>query len=67
MMNLNQEDLEMLSECILCKMNEVSSIKPVSPALAEAIQSELELLQNLNSMVCKELQLLNKKANSTEQ
>ncbi len=44
-MTLNQVELKILSECFLCKMRKISTIKPVSNALSAAIQSELEELQ----------------------
>ena len=65
-MQLEKEELEILSECILCKMKEISSIKPVSNALSVAIQSELDELQYLNSVVCDELKKIQKESNTTE-
>lgn len=44
-MTLNQELLKILLECILCKLRQISTIKPVSNALSVAVQSELEELQ----------------------
>ena len=66
MINLNEEELEMLSECILYKMKEISSIKPISPALSIAIQSELEILQNLNSVICVEMEKIQENSNNTK-
>jgi hypothetical protein len=65
-MKLSKEELEILSECILCKMKEISNIKPVSNALTVAIQSELEELQYLNSVVCGELKKIQEESNYTE-
>ena len=65
-MQLEKEELEILSECILCKMKEISNIKPVSNALSEAIKSELDELQYLNSVVCDELKKIQKESNTTE-
>ena len=65
-MLLNKEELEILSECILSKMKEVSSIKPSTEALAIAIQSELDELQYLNSVVCDDLKKIQEESNNTE-
>lgn len=65
-MKLSKEELEILSECLLSKMREISNIKPVSNALSVAIQSELEELQNLNSVVCDELKKIQANSNITE-
>ena len=65
-MKLNKEELEILSECILTKMKEVSSIKPTTQALTDAIQSELDELQYLNSVVCEELKKIQLDSNNTE-
>ena len=65
-MTLNQEELKILSECILYKMREIWEIKPVSNALMVAINSELELLRNLNSVVCNELKKIQEESDTTE-
>jgi hypothetical protein len=65
-MVLNKEELEILSECLLCKMKEISSIKPVSNAISVAIQSELDKLQYLNSVVCNELKKIQEESDTTE-
>lgn len=44
-MTQNKKLLKILLKCILCKLREISTIKPVSNALSVAIQSELEELQ----------------------
>jgi len=66
-MNLNQEALELLSDCILSKMEQISKINKVSTQLSDSINKELQMLKELNTMVCKELH--NKKESSiiTEQ
>jgi len=50
-MNLNKESLEILSDCILSKMEQISSIKNVSKQLTVFISEELKILQQLNSKV----------------
>ena len=54
-MNLNKKELEILSDCLLSKMKDVSEIRPVSKKLQDAINSELKILQELNSRVAQEL------------
>ena len=54
-MNLNQEALELLSDCILSKMEQISKINKVSTQLSDSINKELQMLKELNTMVCKEL------------
>ncbi len=66
-MNLDKESLMVLSDCILFRMGELAKIRNVSKKFLSCINIELSTLQDLNSKVCKELQLLNKKSNITEQ
>jgi hypothetical protein len=66
-MKLNKEELEILSECILSKMREVSGIKPTTQTLKDAIQSELDELRYLNSIVCDELNKIQVESNNTEE
>jgi len=54
-MNLNQEKLLVISDCILSKIEELSKVKNVSTELWDSIYSEIEVLQKLNSKVCEEL------------
>ncbi len=54
-MNLNKESLEILSDCILSKMEQISKVNKVSTQLSNSINKELQMLQELNSKVCKEL------------
>ena len=66
-MNLDKESLMVLSDCILFRMGELSNIRNVSEKFLSCINIELATLQDLNSKVCKELQLLNIKSKNTEQ
>jgi hypothetical protein len=65
-MTFNREKLEILSECIPCKMKEISSINPFKEALSIVVKSELDELQYLNSVVRDELSKLQTKSNYTE-
>ena len=64
-MNLNEEELTIISDCILTKIEELSKVKNVSTKLWESIHSELEVLQKLNSGVCDELQKVQEESNNT--
>jgi len=66
-MNLNKVALEVLSDCIISKMEQISSIKNVSKQLTVFISEELKILQQLNSKVCEELHNKTKSSNITEQ
>ncbi len=66
-MNLNQEALEVLSDCILSKMEQISKINKVSNQLSDSINKELQMLQELNTKVCEELHNKTKSSNITEQ
>jgi len=66
-MNLNQEALEILSDCILSKMEQISKINKVSTQLSDSINKELQMLKELNTKVCKELHNKMEPSNSTEQ
>ena len=61
-MNLNQEALELLSDCILSKMEKISKINKVSTLLSDSINIEIQMLQVLNKKVYYELH--NKKERS---
>jgi len=65
-MNLNKESLEVLSDCILSKMEQISTIKNVSKQLTVFISEELKILERLNSQVCKELHNKKEPSNNTE-
>lgn len=64
-MNLNEEELTIISDCILSKIEELSKVKNVSTRLWESIHSELEVLQKLNSGVCDELLKVQEESNNT--
>ena len=66
-MNLNKESLEVLSDCILSKMEQISKINKVSNQLSDSINKELQMLQELNTKVCEELHNKTKSSNITEQ
>ncbi len=66
-MNLNKESLEVLSDCILSKMEQISKINKVSTQLSDSINKELQMLQELNTKVCEELHNKTKSSNITEQ
>ena len=65
-MNLNQEALEVLSDCILSKMEQISKINKVSNQLSDSINKELQTLQELNTKVCKELDNRKESSYNTE-
>ncbi len=66
-MNLNQEALEVLSDCILSKMEQISKINNISTQLSDSINKELQMLEELNSKVCKELDSKKNPSKITEQ
>lgn len=66
-MNLNKESLEVLSDCILSKMEQISKINKVSTRLTDSINKELQLLKELNTKLCTELHNKTKSSNITEQ
>jgi len=65
-MNLNQEALEVLSDCILSKMEQISKINKVSNQLSDSINKELQMLQELNTKVSKALHNKKESFNNTE-
>lgn len=67
MMNLNKESLEILSDCILSKMEQISKINKVSTQLSVSINNELQMLKELNTRVCKELHNITVSSKITEQ
>jgi len=66
-MNLNKEALEILSDCILSKMDQISKINKVSIQLSDSINKELQMLKEFNTKVCTELHNKTKSSKITEQ
>ena len=65
MMNLKQEELEVLSDCILSKMEQLSKIIIASEQLMNSIRKEVQMLERLNSKVCNELQYTKEQSSNT--
>lgn len=55
-MKLDNESLNLLSYCILSKMEELANVKYVSPEWKKTVDKELLKLQTLHSKVCEDIQ-----------
>ena len=54
-MKLDNESLNLLSYCILSKMEELASVKYSSPEWKKVVDNELDKLKELHSKVCEDM------------
>ena len=59
-MKLTKEQLEILSECIYNQMNHIGNTRTTTKGLINSIKRELKKLQELNHIICNELERIDK-------
>ena len=54
-MKLSKKELEMIADCIIYQMTRLGNVSFTTASGYRAAKKELELLEKLNSKICKEI------------